>query len=437
MHWMLLVPALVIGQDQGAAVEPSEAVVDTAVDQHPSDRLAPKLDRPEDGRPVVVAHDAAHPRWLDPDPFTPANDLVAAIRKEWLDPINLTFEPSAGWTYQHASKVRDGDPQGRSFIWYGWSGDWTFWDDDAGAGRLVYNAAGNTGLGTATFPFLGASEGDPDYLNNILVANRIALYMLYWEQELLDKALAVRVGKFEDQVFFDNNTIAYDPVTGFLAENFDEQIVMPFPNYGCGANVEWRLSDDVTLKGGVLNSESAGNTSGFDGLALNQLFTTAELDVTVRPDINGRARIGHWRVTPWYNAMANPFGPGHTGGWGLCLNMDQEIFDNVSIFGRLGWGENQATRSNFAVSTGFAVKEPFGLKHHHVGMAVEYAKLTAVGRNQVGLPPIPGEQFLVECYWRVELSDSFDAGPVVQVLRDPVAGVDTSVIWGFRTSWSY
>ncbi len=437
MYWMLLIPSMAVGQAQDTDVDPSAAVVDKAVDQHPSDRPAPKLDRPVDGGPVVVTHDATHPRWLDPDPFTPVNDLVASIRKAWLDPINLTFEPSAGWTYQNASKVRPGDPHGRSFIWYGWSGEWTLWDDDAGAGRIVYNAAGNTGLGTSTYPFIGASEGNPDYLNNILVANRMALYMLYWEQELFDKAVAVRVGKFEDQIFFDNNTIAYDPVTGFLAENFDEQIVMPFPNYAFGANVEWRLSDDVKLKGGILNAESAGNTSGFDGLAVNQLFTTVELDLTVRPEIGGQTRVGHWRLTPWYNSMANPFGPGHTGGWGICLNMDQEVCDNVSVFGRLGWGENQATRSNFAVSTGFAVSEPFGLEHHHVGLAFEYAKLTAVGRNQVGLPAVPGEQYLVELYWRVELSASFDAGPVVQVLRDPVAGIDTSVIWGFRTSWSY
>jgi hypothetical protein len=437
MYWIFVAAMVVPGPGQDSGVDASAAVVDQTVEQHPSDRQAAKLDRSKDGGPPPPAPGDAHPLWLDPDPFAPANALVASIRKAWLDPINLTFEPSAGWTYQHASKVVDGDPQGRSFIWYGWSGDWTLWNDTEGAGRIVYNAAGNTGLGTSTFPFIGAAEGNPDFLNNILVSNRLALYMLYWEQELCDKALIVRVGKFEDQIFFDKNTIAYDPVTGFMAENFDEQIVMPFPNYAFGANVEWKLSDDVKLRGGVLNAESEGNTSGFDGLATNQLFTKVELDLTVRPQINGETRVGHWRLTPWYNSMENPFGPGHTGGWGICLNMDQEVFDNVSVFGRLGWGENQATRSNFAVSTGFSVDEPFGIKHHHVGLAFQYAKLTAVGRDSVGLAPTPGEQYLVELYWRMELSDSFDAGPVVQVLRDSEAGIDTSVIWGFRTSWSY
>ncbi len=389
---------------------------------HPSRNVAP--------RPARTAMFAD-------DPFAPIDDLLTELRKEWLAPINLTFNPSAGITYQHATKVRDGYPHGRSFIWYGWSGDWTLWSDDDGLGQVVYNAAGNTGLGTSTYPYMGEAVGDPDYMNNILVADRIGLYMLYWQQEMCDHTLRFRVGKFEDQVFFDNNTIAYDPVSGFLAENFNEQIVMPFPNYAFGVNIEWDVTDDLTLRGGTLNSENPGNNVGFEGLSWSHLFTTAEADLTVRLPINGKDRVGHWRLTGWYNSMENPFGDGNVGGGGICFNMDQKICDNGSVFMRLGWGENQATRSNFAISTGFAVDAPFGLTGHHTGLAFEYAKLTGFGRSQVGLPPIPGEQYMAEWYWRVELTNSFDIGPVVQMVRDVTSGIDTSIIWGVRSSWSF
>ena len=374
---------------------------------------------------------------LGSGPFAPLNDVVASLRTKLLDPIDLTFQPYAGWTYQHATKVRPNYPSARSTIWYGWAGHWRLWHDDDDYGQIVYEAGGNTGLGDSTYPYLGEALGNPDYINNILVADRMALYMLYWQQTFFEKSLTLSIGKYEDQIFFDQNTIAYNLVTGFLAENFNEQIVMPFPNYAFGGNLKWKLSEDVALRGGVMNADSAGNTKGFDGLAANQLFTTAELDLTVRPEIGGTERLGHWRITPWYNTMENPAGPGNANGWGICLNMDQRIADNVSIFGRLGWGEKQATRSNFAFSTGFAIDEPFGLRHHHVGFAFEYAKITEIGRAEVGLPLVPGEQYLLEWYWRVDLTNSFDAGPVIQVLRDTVAGIDTSVIWGFRTSWSY
>lgn len=374
---------------------------------------------------------------IEPDMLMSVNNLLGDIRNVALDPIGLTFEPSAGWTYQHSTKTRPGYPHARSALWYAWAGNWTLWNDEDGLGQIVYYAGGNTGLGDSTYPYMGEALGNPDYLNNILVPDRIGLYMLYWQQEMFDHKLTVRIGKMEDQAFFDLNTIAYNPVIGFLAENFNEQIVMPFPNYAFGFNAQWQLTDDILLRGGTLNSANPGNNNGFQGLSWSHLFTTAEVDFTMRPSINGAERVGHIRVTPWFNSQPDPFGPGIVEGLGVCLNMDQRVTDTVSIFGRLGWGENQATRSNFAVSTGLAISAPFGLTHHHTGIAIEYAKITAMGRSEVDLPSTPGEQYMLEWYWRFELSQSFDIGPVVQVVRDTVAGIDTAVIWGFRSSWSF
>jgi len=386
---------------------------------------------------IDTSEETPRSHWLEHDILHPAGRLLDELHKEVLSPIGLTFEPSAGWTYQHATKVREGYPSSRSTIWYSMEGDWTVWSEDGTAGKVVYSASGNTGLGDSTYPYMGEALGNPDYLNNILVPNRFGLQILYWEQTLFDEALTVRVGKYEDQYFFDQNVIAYDPVTGFLAENFNEQIVMPFPNYAFGANVEWRLEDDVIIRVGTMNSANPGNNSGFEGLTSSHLFTTAELDLTVRPMIGEERQTGHWRLTPWYNAIQNPFGPDQVTGWGVCLNMDQQICENLTIFGRLGWGENRVTRSNFAVSTGIAIDDPLGLKHHHIGLAFEYAKITAIGRQQVGLPPVPGEQYLMEFYWLMDVSETISLGPVVQILRDTVADIDTSVIWGFRASWSY
>ncbi|MDG2477858.1 MAG: carbohydrate porin [Phycisphaerales bacterium] len=417
-------------------VDTKTEVVDRAA-AHGSHPIAPLRRKPaphQVGGPVEIPSLHA---LIEPDPFGPVDEMLTELRKEWLNPIALTFNPSAGVTYQHATKVRDGYPHGRSYLWYGWSGDLTLWDDDQGLGQMVYNAAGNTGLGTSTEPYMGVAVGNPDYSNNILVANRIGLYMLYWQQAMFDHKVRFRVGKFEDQVFFDNNTIAYDPVSGFLAENFNEQIVMPFPNYAFGVNLEWDVADDLILRAGTLNSNNTGNNSGFQGLSWNNLFTTAEADLTIRVPFNGRDRVGHWRLTGWWNSTPDPLGPGQVEGGGICVNMDQEISDVSSVFMRLGWGENQATRSNFAVSTGIAFNHPFGLKGHHTGIAFEYAKITAYGRAEVGLPTRPGEQYMAEWYWRVKVSESFNIGPVVQAVRDVTAGIDTSIIWGVRSSWSF
>lgn len=435
----IVLPAILVsaGDAPQKQADDTPAGISAQNPQHAAHPISPKRARPAPHK----GKDLPTPRPRQPvvtaDPLEPVEDFLTSVRREWLEPINLTFNPSAGVTYQHATKVRDGFPHGRAYVWYGWSGEWTLWKDDEGLGQVVYNAAGNTGLGTGKDPYMGVAVGDPDYMNNILVANRIGLYMLYWQQAMFDHKLRVRVGKFEDQVFFDNNTIAYDPVSGFLAENFNEQIVMPFPSYAFGVNLEWDAAEDLILRAGTLNSENPGNNNGFEGLAWNHLFTTAEADLTVRLPIGGKDRVGHWRLTAWWNSMDDPFGPGTAEGGGICFNMDQKICDTASVFMRLGWGENQATRSNFAVSSGFALDQPFGLRGHHTGIALEYAKITAVGRSQVGLPAIPGEQFMAEWYWRAEVTNTFDIGPVVQIVRDVTAGIDTSIIWGVRSSWSF
>ncbi len=365
------------------------------------------------------------------------DSMLNTLRSQWLEPLNLTFSPSVGYTWQRSTKVRPGFPHARSMIWFGATGVWSVWDEPSSSGQLTYSLYGNTGLGGSTFPYLGQAVGNPDYVNNILVPNRIGLYELYWTQAMFDQKLKIRVGKFEDQSYFDKNTIAYNPVTGFMSENFNEQIVIPFPNYAFGVNLQWDVSPDLVIRAGTMNSNDANNNAGFEGLSSSNLLTMAEFDLTVRPEIDGQSRTGHWRLTPWYNSEDGEGGSPDIHGWGICLNMDQEICDQVSVFGRLGWGQNQATRSNFAVSIGFAMSEPFGIKSNHTGLAIGYSKLTAIARREVGLPPIPGEQLMLEWYWRAELTDRFDAGPVVQVIRDPGAGIDTAVIWGLRTSLSF
>jgi hypothetical protein len=47
-----------------------------------------------------------------------------------------------------------------------------------------------------------------------------------------------------------------------------------------------------------------------------------------------------------------------------------------------------------------------------------------VHQGDTAPPPQPRRRLLV-------------VGPVVQVVRDVTAGIDTSIIWGFRSSWSF
>jgi carbohydrate-selective porin OprB len=407
-----------------------------------------------------------HPVHLDPlfetDPAQPIADVIGELRKQISDPLSLTWEPMAVWTYQHSTKVKPGAPHAKSLLWTAVSSTWTLWQDHGDYGQISCLLQNNVGVGTPLEPYMGPGVGNPTIVNNILVGPGASV-QLYWQQSFLEDSVRLRIGKISDASFFDANAVAYDPVTGFMALDFNQSLTNPFPSRGAGMTLSADLGDNATIRAGTLNSASAGDTSGFDGLALAHLFTICELDIRIFPEVNGTQREGHLRFMGWYNAIENPMGGGNIGGPGVTFNMDLAVADHATAFCRVGWGSQDVTVSNFAVSCGIGVSHPFGLKSCQTGIAFEYAHITPFGRAAAGFyepgatgstaspggvyglgslqalgDPLPGgEQLMLEWYWRVRMTESTNTGPVVQVVRDPGVGIDTAVIWGWRTSISF
>ena len=418
------------------------------------------------GRFPVVDHPVHLEPLFRPDPAQPLSDAIAALRKEFTDPISMTWQPMAAWTYQHATKVVPGRPHAKSLLWQAISSTWTLWQNNGDYGQISCSLQNNVGVGTPLEPYLGPAVGDPTVINNILVSPDTTV-QLYWQQSFFEDNIRWRIGKISDASFFDRNAVAYDPIGGFMSLGFNQSLTNPFPSRGFGTVLSSDFGDNMTIRSGILNSASAGATSGFDGLSWAHLLTIVEADIRIFPEVFGVQREGHLRFMGWYNAIENPDGPGNIGGPGATFNMDLAVSDNATMFARVGWGSQDVTVSNFAVSCGFGISSPFGLKSCHTGLAVGYAHITSLGRASAGLyepsspiqPPLPGgiygvgflagtlgathqpisggEHYMLEWYWRVRATESTDTGPVIQVVRDPGAGIDTSIIWGWRTTISF
>ncbi len=383
------------------------------------------------------------------DPFYPLNQAIQGFRDEILTPISTTFDPAMAWTYQHATNVQDGFQSARSTLWFGADGAVILWDNPETSGRIVYNMQSTDGAFTPARPYLGNAVGSPILVNNILVSSNFNLYMLYWKQELFDKKVRIMVGKFEDQVFFDANAIAYNPMSQFMYEGFNESITNPFPSYGFGGVVQWELSDSWDLRAGTINSESTGKSTGFEYLSSDHLFSIIQATYTSELERGDRIHEGHYRLMAWYNSIGKtPSGinPWDASGWGMTFNMDQEIWNGLGVFCRVGWGESDVTTSNFAVSGGFSIENFLGRQGDGLGFAAAWSKITDLGRYQTGFaldPGGPGEyvpagnQTFMELYWRVNVTDTVQVSPVLQYITDSTSGIGESWIWGFRSVWSF
>ncbi len=386
---------------------------------------------------------------FDMDPFSPLNDAIQGLRREILAPISTTFDPAIAWTYQHATNVRDGYENGRSSLWFGADGAVILWDDPDSSGRVVYNIQSAVGAFTPVRPYLGNAVGSPMIVNNILVSSNFNLYMLFWKQELFEKKVRVMVGKFEDQVFFDANAIAYNPMSQFMYEGFNESITNPFPGYGFGGVVQWEVSDSWDLRVGTINSETTGKSTGFEYLSSDHLFSIFQATYTSELTWGDRIHEGHYRAMIWYNSIGKtPSGknPWDASGWGVTFNMDQEIWRGLGAFCRVGWGENDVTTSNFSVSAGFSIENFLGRQGDAIGFAGAWSKITELGRYQTGFPIEPigmqpavpaGNQAFMELYWRVNVTDTVQVSPILQYITDNSSGIGKSWIWGIRSVWSF
>jgi len=362
---------------------------------------------------------------LNADPVDDHEFHIRRVGHE--DRTHLSFEPLITWTYQHATKVLDGMPHAKAVGYFDIGGAWTAWNNDDGLGQVVYQIQGNFAGGTSVEPFMESIVGNPLSMNDILTSETVALTDVYWQQSFGDKGTRVRVGKLFVSTFFDQNKIANDPVNGFMAQNFCQSITVPVPDHGFGANIEWDISDKSILRIGTANSEPKGvHTSGINGTSWGHLFSSAELEITAKPSIRELERTGHYRFMLWNNGIENPTGPGNIDGWGGLFNFDQMIANDVTVFGRVGWGDSSVSFSDFSISCGFQIDDPFGFKHSSTGFAYQYAVLSR-----------GGNQIVSEWYYRAKWQEdsSLYIGPVIQYYEDET--INGSLIWGFRTSYSF
>ncbi|MBC8421715.1 hypothetical protein H8D99_01120 [bacterium] len=212
-----------------------------------------------------------------------------------------------------------------------------------------------------------------------------------------------------------------------MAQNFNQSITAPMPGHGFGVNLEWDVAEHAMFRIGTANSEPNNlHTSGFGGTSWEHLFTSAELDLTAKLTINEQERVGHYRFMLWNNGIEDPNGGRNIDGWGGLFNMDQEISDALTMFGRIGWGDSDVSPSDFSVSFGFQIDEPFGFNNASTGFAYQYADLSTGGNQTVG-------EWFYRTKWQED--SSLYIGPVIQYYED--GALNGSVILGFRSSYSF
>lgn len=307
--------------------------------------------------------------------------------------------------------------------------------------------------------YLHLSAGKSEGLNNdlSLYANvnddavdneNVRVTELYYEQKLFNDTGVLTFGKLDPLSFFDNNTIANDETSQFLAHPFANNPAIDFPDNGAGIRAGYMPSEWCELAGGVLDADGDWEKLG------DNLFTIGE--AVFKPQFSGRQ--GNYRFIAWHNdaphtAWLSPEQDKESN-YGFALSFDQKVTDVVTLFCRYGWQNPRvynpdtttATGLNYSLaqawSAGLQVEgKPWGRDKDVVAFAVgenipssEYRKAGA----QLDPARLAKTEGRVETYYKIQINKYLSLSPDLHYIWNPF-GRDVSedaegiFVYGFRT----
>jgi hypothetical protein len=218
------------------------------------------------------------------------------------------------------------------------------------------------------------------------------------------------VGKIDLADFFDENEVAGDEASQFLADALVHNPTIPFSDAGLAAHVQIQ-GKRYALRAALGDADSITTITPFRTIRDGRVMGLAQLNLKQSIRLGEKKRDGNYRFTVWGGNRKS------TGGGGFAVSFDQELAESVEAFFRAGAASTQAVGAQappfrWFVSGGIGVT-PSRRGDDQVGIGF------GLGRSP--LAEI-GAQTVVEAYWRIQVSHTIQLSPLLQVVRQPATG---------------
>ena len=268
--------------------------------------------------------------------------------------------------------------------------------------------------------------------------------------------VTLQIGKFSVKDLFDGNTYAEDPRIDFLNWSIWASGAFDYPADRLG--LTWGFAAELnqpswSLRAGYFLVGNEPNANTFDTALFVRGGYVAELELRYRPfDRAGAVRLGTWMNSAFsgsYNeavALA-ALTPGLTANdtiaqtrrgrtkYGLYLNLEQEITDDIGLFGRFSWNNGASeimafTDIDTSISLGASIKGTrWGRPDDRIGIAGALNSISADHSNYLaagGLGVLVGDgaltyasEAVVETYYAFQIVKGVVATADYQLLANP------------------
>ena len=355
-------------------------------------------------------------RWPSLDrALDPAEQSLAKLREN--TGLSLSFDYQA--LYQQASNgLTDVDQSASGQLRM--IGNWNLLNRDGeNPGSLVFVLENRHLLGQDISP--SSLAGEIGYAGATAVTfsdTGTTLSVAYWSQTLADGRAGLVAGRIDPGDYSD--ILGYvNPRTTFQNYSILFSPVLPIPDPGFGLGGGGFLTDQVYALGIVSDANgSLTDVEWFPGGS--ELYKYAEIGWT--PEHSKRFltnfHLGMFHVDERTDA-------GVPESWGAMLSANHTFYNDLMIFGRLGWSDGAAPIARRAVNAGLMWRP--GFYDDLLGLGVTVADPS--DRNLE-------TQTTIEAFYRADLSDNLAVTADVQYLKNPGFNDKDPLVFGLRLRFS-
>lgn len=293
----------------------------------------------------------------------------------------------------------------------------------------------NHGRGPTRF-----DTGDFQFITNIDTQDFTNIQELWWDREVFDDFMRVRLGKIDGSADFGvcdlggdfiNASYGITPTLGFLPQ---------YPYTTFGAITYWQLTEQLELRVGVFNNAGPIEvlpqpTRRYFGASNGYAFTVAQLTSRHEiADLPGDVHGGVWYDGSPYASLAD--GIERKGNHGAFVGLDQMIWrenpeddeDNqgLGLFAHYGWNPQDINLLRYHVGAGVVYRGLIDCRDGDTaGIGVERVEFSRYLVDQ-------GAETAFELFYKAPINDHLTLQPDIQYVASPSGMYRDALLFGLR-----
>ena len=302
-------------------------------------------------------------------------------------------------------------------------GSWDLWND--GAGALIWKFEHRHAYGdTSPFDFSMGQMGYVGLQEPPFNDSDFRTQNLYWRQRLNGGRSTLVAGIMDATDYVDAFALA-SPWLHFMNFGFSTgSSAIGLPNDAAvGVAYGSMVTDNMYMIASITdtNGDPSDPFDGFDNFfSDNEYFTSFEIGWTSSHE---RIIFDNTHVTVWHKDKQ--VAAGVNSGWGAAFSYSRYLDDNFMPFVRGAYADDGGTllQKSFSLGIGYQTEAFSGL----LGLGLKWGE-----PNEDTFAPGLKDQYAIEAFYRVPVSDRFAVTADTQLIKDPALNPTESTIWMFN-----